>query len=146
MASTLWRNVSIAARSRVYPPGARYRQRERLIQHNTEMTPLFRPLRLRGGQPGPGADLGCTGWEGWCTSRPVSWISGVLSKPKFAGEGAAKCCELWIRDTSSRSIGNRMSQSSGLMLGKRGVILGVANNRSIAWGTARACHAAGGEI
>jgi enoyl-[acyl-carrier protein] reductase I len=32
------------------------------------------------------------------------------------------------------------------MQGKRGVILGVANNRSIAWGIARACHAAGAEI
>src|SRR6266446_4472795 len=39
-----------------------------------------------------------------------------------------------------------MSQNSGLMQGKRGVILGVANNRSIAWGIARACHAAGAEI
>src|SRR6266853_576106 len=39
-----------------------------------------------------------------------------------------------------------MSQSSGLMQGKRGVILGVANNRSIAWGIAKACHAAGAEI
>src|SRR5260370_4028778 len=43
-----------------------------------------------------------------------------------------------------------MAQNSGLMQGlmqgKRGVILGVANNRSIAWGIARACHAAGAEI
>jgi enoyl-[acyl-carrier protein] reductase I len=39
-----------------------------------------------------------------------------------------------------------MSQKTGLMQGKRGVILGVANNRSIAWGIARACHAAGAEI
>src|SRR4030088_2878896 len=39
-----------------------------------------------------------------------------------------------------------MSQSSGLMQGKGGVILGVANNRSIAWGIAKACHAAGAEI
>src|SRR6266849_6432326 len=39
-----------------------------------------------------------------------------------------------------------MSQISGLMQGKRGVILGVANNRSIAWGIAKACHAAGAEI
>jgi enoyl-[acyl-carrier protein] reductase I len=28
------------------------------------------------------------------------------------------------------------------MQGKHGVILGVANNRSIAWGIARACHEA----
>src|SRR4051794_24066863 len=34
----------------------------------------------------------------------------------------------------------------GLMTGKRGVILGVANNRSIAWGIAKACHAAGAQI
>jgi enoyl-[acyl-carrier protein] reductase I len=39
-----------------------------------------------------------------------------------------------------------MAQGSGLMKGKRGVILGVANNRSIAWGIAKACHAAGAEI
>jgi len=31
-----------------------------------------------------------------------------------------------------------MSQNSGLMQGKRGVILGVANNRSIAWDIAKA--------
>ena len=39
-----------------------------------------------------------------------------------------------------------MAQNSGLMQGKRGVILGVANNRSIAWGIAKACHAHGAEI
>ena len=31
-----------------------------------------------------------------------------------------------------------MVQKSGLMQGKRGVILGVANNRSIAWDIAKA--------
>ena len=36
--------------------------------------------------------------------------------------------------------------SPKLMQGKRGVILGVANNRSIAWGIAKACHDAGAEI
>lgn len=43
-----------------------------------------------------------------------------------------------------------MAQNSGLMQGlmqgKRGVILGVANNRSIAWGIAKACQAAGAEL
>src|SRR6201987_351596 len=39
-----------------------------------------------------------------------------------------------------------MAQHSSLMQGKRGVVLGVANNRSIAWGIAKACHAAGAEI
>ncbi|MDL2407448.1 enoyl-ACP reductase FabI [Rhizobium calliandrae] len=39
-----------------------------------------------------------------------------------------------------------MAQATGLMAGKRGVILGVANNRSIAWGIAKACSEAGAEI
>ena len=39
-----------------------------------------------------------------------------------------------------------MADYSGLMKGKRGVILGVANNRSIAFGIAKACHAAGAEL
>lgn len=39
-----------------------------------------------------------------------------------------------------------MAQTSGLMSGKRGVIMGVANNRSIAWGIAKAIHAQGAEI
>src|SRR3954468_21835452 len=39
-----------------------------------------------------------------------------------------------------------MAQISGLMRGKRGVVLGVANNRSIAWGIAKAARAAGAEV
>ncbi|HEY2071020.1 MAG TPA: SDR family oxidoreductase [Rhizomicrobium sp.] len=34
----------------------------------------------------------------------------------------------------------------GLMQGKRGLVMGVANNHSIAWGIARAVHAQGGEV
>ncbi len=34
----------------------------------------------------------------------------------------------------------------GLMTGKRGLIVGVANDRSIAWGIAQALHAAGAEL
>ena len=36
--------------------------------------------------------------------------------------------------------------SSGVMEGKRGLIMGVANDRSIAWGIARACHRQGAEL
>jgi enoyl-[acyl-carrier protein] reductase I len=39
-----------------------------------------------------------------------------------------------------------MADAQGLMRGKRGLIMGVANNRSIAWGIARACHAQGAEL
>src|ERR1700694_4071939 len=35
---------------------------------------------------------------------------------------------------------------AGLMRGKRGLILGVANNRSIAWGIAKAAHARGAQL
>ncbi len=39
-----------------------------------------------------------------------------------------------------------MAGGNGLMAGKRGIILGVANNRSIAWGIAKACADQGAEI
>lgn len=34
----------------------------------------------------------------------------------------------------------------GLMKGKRGLIMGVANSHSIAWGIAQALHDAGAEL
>jgi len=39
-----------------------------------------------------------------------------------------------------------MPENSGLMRSKRGLILGVANNRSIAWGIARACRDQGADL
>ena len=39
-----------------------------------------------------------------------------------------------------------MAEEQGLMQGKRGLIMGVANNRSIAWGIAKAAHAAGARL
>jgi enoyl-[acyl-carrier protein] reductase I len=36
--------------------------------------------------------------------------------------------------------------SSGILAGKRGLVMGVANNRSIAWGIAKAAHDAGAEL
>jgi enoyl-[acyl-carrier protein] reductase I len=42
--------------------------------------------------------------------------------------------------------GNTEAVSGTLMAGKRGLILGVANNRSIAWGIAKAARAQGAEI
>lgn len=36
--------------------------------------------------------------------------------------------------------------AQGLMAGKRGLIMGVANNRSIGWGIAKALHGAGAEL
>jgi enoyl-[acyl-carrier protein] reductase I len=39
-----------------------------------------------------------------------------------------------------------MADVGGLMRGKRGLVLGVANSRSIAWGIARACAGAGAKL
>ena len=39
-----------------------------------------------------------------------------------------------------------MADPGGLMRGKRGLVLGVANSRSIAWGIAAACRAHGAEL
>ncbi len=39
-----------------------------------------------------------------------------------------------------------MANGSGLMAGKRGLIMGIANNRSIAWGIAKSCVAQGAEL
>ena len=39
-----------------------------------------------------------------------------------------------------------MTSQSGLLEGKRGLIMGVANDKSIAWGIAKAAHAAGAEL
>src|ERR1700709_1024448 len=48
----------------------------------------------------------------------------------------------WRYETCQR--GSYMAE--GLMAGKRGLIMGVANNRSIAWGIAKALHRHGAEI
>ena len=39
-----------------------------------------------------------------------------------------------------------MGENKGLMAGKRGLVMGVANNRSIAWGISKACAAQGAEL
>src|SRR5262245_2666164 len=46
----------------------------------------------------------------------------------------------------SRAGTSVMADASGLMRGKRGLIMGLANNRSIAWGIAKACHQAGAQL
>jgi enoyl-[acyl-carrier protein] reductase I len=38
------------------------------------------------------------------------------------------------------------AEFAGIMRGKRGLVLGVANNRSLAWGIASACRQAGAEL
>src|SRR5688500_10435174 len=39
-----------------------------------------------------------------------------------------------------------MTAAAQLMAGKKGLVMGVANHRSIAWGIAKACHDHGAEL
>ena len=39
-----------------------------------------------------------------------------------------------------------MAEATGLMQGKRGLVMGVANDHSIAWGIARTLEAQGAEL
>ncbi|MAB14799.1 enoyl-ACP reductase FabI [Parvibaculum sp.] len=48
--------------------------------------------------------------------------------------------------SEAASNANTAQGGSNLMAGKRGLIMGVANNRSIAWGIAKACAAHGAEL
>ena len=45
---------------------------------------------------------------------------------------------MYLQALMEARLETKLSQKSGLMQGKRGVILGVANNRSIAWDIAKA--------
>jgi enoyl-[acyl-carrier protein] reductase I len=55
---------------------------------------------------------------------------------------------LRAHDTGSRPFRNEdfMTVSAPLLAGKRGLIMGVANERSIAWGIAKAAHAQGATL
>jgi len=48
--------------------------------------------------------------------------------------------------TQSSSKAGELPVVANLMKGKRGLVMGVANDRSIAWGIAQALHAAGAEL
>jgi len=48
--------------------------------------------------------------------------------------------------TKNDMRGAMMGDASGLMTGKRGLIMGVANDKSIAWGIAQACRGAGADL
>ena len=50
------------------------------------------------------------------------------------------------RAVAERGTNRQMTDSSNLMAGKRGLIMGVANNRSIAWGITKVCAEHGADI
>ena len=73
--------------------------------------------------------------SGSVSSRPA-WIRLAHSEPTFSRRGPA--CPKMPRPPCH--------PKGTLMAGKRGVVMGVANDRSIAWGIAAACAAQGAEI
>src|ERR1700756_219664 len=57
-----------------------------------------------------------------------------MRAPCHEGNVANPCCE------------DQMTNPSALMAGKRGLVMGVANGRSIAWGIAKAVADHGGQL
>jgi len=86
----------------------------------------------------PGAATGCQARQrGFGRRLPSRWGLSLMGRKPYAIGG-------FPGDTrQSRSV---MAEASGLMRGKRGLIMGVANNRSIAWGIAKACRAHGADV
>ena len=65
--------------------------------------------------------------------------------PQYAGAEAPSTTGIlsrWPRPAKNET----MTSAAQLMAGKKGLIMGVANERSIAWGIAKACHDAGAEL
>src|SRR6266508_4019373 len=90
-----------------------------------------------------------------CHRMPKTQISELASLPcGSSGDPASHKPQDGLRragvgavvipsDRCSRGV---MAQPDALMRGKRGLIMGIANNRSLAWGIARATRAHGAEL
>jgi enoyl-[acyl-carrier protein] reductase I len=65
----------------------------------------------------------------------------LSAAPDASGGGSA---ELPATHTPSRAVA--LPEAPRMMAGKRGLVMGVANDRSIAWGIAQALHGAGAEM
>src|SRR5262245_8783921 len=76
-----------------------------------------------------------------CVAAIFPRLRAVLATPVLL----AGACPLCHRRKGG-ALGTIMPEASGLLRGKRGLILGVANNRSIAWGIAKASRAQGAEL
>jgi enoyl-[acyl-carrier protein] reductase I len=71
--------------------------------------------------------------------------SSALWTRLFHGVGCQRTAEQGL-DEVMTATGATGTAAGGLMAGKRGLIMGVANNRSIAWGIAKAVAAQGAEL
>lgn len=79
----------------------------------------------------------------------VMWLKPAPPGIFFPVDLPMDLCQLTRRRDASRLLHSGrsiMSDNKGLMAGKRGLVMGVANNRSIAWGIAKSCAAHGAEL
>ncbi len=76
----------------------------------------------------------------WATFRPLRGRSDFRTRPASAKGTLGAVSAAVFQDASWWNTG------TGFWLGSGGVILGVANNRSIAWGIARSARAHGAEL
>src|SRR6201999_2074820 len=65
----------------------------------------------------------------------------LAAAPDASGGGSAE-----VPATRRPSRAGELPEVSRMMAGKRGLVMGVANDRSIAWGIAQALHGAGAEL
>jgi enoyl-[acyl-carrier protein] reductase I len=70
----------------------------------------------------------------------------VTGRQLYAGSNGITLEFLALSGHTVTAPGESNMAFEGLMKGKRGLIMGVANNRSIAWGVADALHTAGAEL
>jgi enoyl-[acyl-carrier protein] reductase I len=77
-------------------------------------------------------------------NRPPNTTEGAACWRKF--RMPLPLCDGLSRRETKQSRPGMEASVEGVMRGKRGLIMGVANNRSLAWGIASAAHAAGAEL
>ena len=74
-------------------------------------------------------------------NKPTASPAAPRLRRRAAAGSRLKRAGLSLTPKASRAGSDAMA--TGLMSGKRGLIMGVANDKSIAWGIAQACHDAG---
>ena len=61
----------------------------------------------------------------------------------------ARCRRLWVKEFEAAKMENGMvkvKKVRGALAGRKALVIGVANEHSIAWGCARAFHELGAEV
>src|SRR5215475_14493262 len=86
-------------------------------------------------------------FSGVTTHDPIAAMAGITGvfRGQVGGLSPGKFAR-WDRERNDVMTNRDMAQAGPLMAGKRGLIMGVANERSIAWGIARVLAGQGAEL